>query len=891
MNLNCTQTVNGRLLASIGNRALLLVAFLLLNMSSVKAQPIPCPPNLDFETGTFLNWTAYTGTYPGTTGNWNPPAPPVPGRHEITSGTAVDPYGGFPVVAPGGGTYSLKLGNDGTGAQCERLRYYIHVPNNSNNYSFIYRYAVVFEDPGHPVTQQPKFVIQAYDSATGQLVPCSDKLYVAGSGVPGFSTSPVGNQVRYLPWTSGSVNLSGQAGKTIIVDFETYDCSLSGHFGYGYVDMISCGTYNAVIAACALSGGGLTLAAPPGYQTYQWYTPNWTQIATGQIVNNVPPPNPASFFYVVLVPFAGVGCADTLQTNLVADITLDITSDTVCYKGGDPVQINTNIGGGIPPLSIQWTGPGLSCYDCPNPISTTTGNPFYTVRVTDSNGCYRQDTIEFIESNFTMSAGDSFITCIGTPVQLNASVHPGTGNYIYNWSPNTGLSNANALTPAFMPSINTLGTETYILTVDSGVCRKVDSITITTLPNDFNLFDTAVCKGVVFQVGATGHPAFTYSWSPTIGLLDSTVINPFVNIDTTRVYTVTASYPTCPNIVKSVTIDVQPVPVVHLGPDTSKCQWDIFPVNAGVSPGWYQNYTYTWAPHPGLSSHSIPNVLFTGQQDAGLFLTVTTPAGCSGDDSLNIIVYQGDFASITPLDTTVCPNSSVALHVTGGVAYDWSPSIYLDDSTIATPVSFPVTDVDYVTVVVDVHGCKDTVYSSIHVQSEALVSLPDSVEIYPDEQVQMNPGGNALYYQWWPPVGLSAPAGVVPTRIANPVASPEVNTRYYVQATTESGCTILDSIDVIVKNESVLDVPNAFTPGSVPNDILRIVRRGSATLKSFRIYNRWGAKVFETTNIDEGWDGRLNGQPQPMGVYVYMIEAVTKSGRTVAKQGNVTLIR
>jgi hypothetical protein len=49
--------------------------------------------------------------------------------------------------------------------------------------------------------------------------------------------------------------------------------------------------------------------------------------------------------------------------------------------------------------------------------------------------------------------------------------------------------------------------------------------------------------------------------------------------------------------------------------------------------------------------------------------------------------------------------------------------------------------------------------------------------------------------------------------------------------------------------------------------------------------------MFETTNIDEGWDGNYKGNPQPMGVYIYMVDAVTNSGRRFTKQGNVTLIR
>jgi gliding motility-associated-like protein len=96
---------------------------------------------------------------------------------------------------------------------------------------------------------------------------------------------------------------------------------------------------------------------------------------------------------------------------------------------------------------------------------------------------------------------------------------------------------------------------------------------------------------------------------------------------------------------------------------------------------------------------------------------------------------------------------------------------------------------------------------------------------------------------------------------------------------------------VLVKPESLLDVPNAFSPGSQPNGTIKVERRGIATLNSFRIFNRWGTKVFETNDINQGWDGRFNGEPQPMGVYVYIVEATTNTGRRFTKQGNITLIR
>jgi gliding motility-associated-like protein len=75
------------------------------------------------------------------------------------------------------------------------------------------------------------------------------------------------------------------------------------------------------------------------------------------------------------------------------------------------------------------------------------------------------------------------------------------------------------------------------------------------------------------------------------------------------------------------------------------------------------------------------------------------------------------------------------------------------------------------------------------------------------------------------------------------------------------------------------------------NNEFKIIKRGIANLNYFRIFNRWGNMVFETTNIDEGWDGTYKGVPQNIGVFVYQVQAVTQSGKIFTKQGNVTLLR
>ena len=140
-------------------------------------------------------------------------------RHTIETG-GTDPYGGFPKVAPGGGTYSVRLGNNGTGAQAERLIFsFIVGPEDTN---FIYKYAVVFEDPGHPENEQPYFELQILNSQN-QIISCGQQHYTAASNIPGFINA--GGMVWYKPWTTVGIRLANYVGQPVTVIVTNADCS------------------------------------------------------------------------------------------------------------------------------------------------------------------------------------------------------------------------------------------------------------------------------------------------------------------------------------------------------------------------------------------------------------------------------------------------------------------------------------------------------------------------------------------------------------------------------------------------------------------------------------------------------------------------------------------
>lgn len=109
-------------------------------------------------------------------------------------------------------------------------------------------------------------------------------------------------------------------------------------------------------------------------------------------------------------------------------------------------------------------------------------------------------------------------------------------------------------------------------------------------------------------------------------------------------------------------------------------------------------------------------------------------------------------------------------------------------------------------------------------------------------------------------------------------------------ATSEFGCA--DSVcELFNLNNYAVDVPNAFSPnGDAQNNILYVKGQGVETV-DFRVYNRWGEKVFETDNMNVGWDGTYKDEPQPVEAYGYYLKAVFFNGEIVEKKGNVTLLR
>jgi gliding motility-associated-like protein len=123
------------------------------------------------------------------------------------------------------------------------------------------------------------------------------------------------------------------------------------------------------------------------------------------------------------------------------------------------------------------------------------------------------------------------------------------------------------------------------------------------------------------------------------------------------------------------------------------------------------------------------------------------------------------------------------------------------------------------------------------------------------------------------------------------IATPYLTTTYYPTLIAPSGCIGRDTVLVIVNFEEIVEVPSAFSPnGDGLNDRLYVKGIGIVSI-DFKIFNRYGQLVYTGTDIEEGWDGTLNGEPLNQGVFVYTLEFNLINGQSGERSGNVTLVK
>jgi gliding motility-associated-like protein len=212
----------------------------------------------------------------------------------------------------------------------------------------------------------------------------------------------------------------------------------------------------------------------------------------------------------------------------------------------------------------------------------------------------------------------------------------------------------------------------------------------------------------------------------------------------------------------------------------------------------------------------------------------------------------------------------------------------LSNSSISNPVASPQTTTNYSVQITDtVCNHTSTLSTTVTVLPLPTVKASKSNDLDCSNDVSQLAATGAAQYSWFPSNTLNN-AG-----IADPIARPTVLTIYIVKGIDANGCANYDSVTVNItgNNKSGYFMPSAFTPNNDGNnDCYRIRYWGVIEELDFGIYNRWGERIFHTSNPNDCWDGTYKGEKQNPDVYVYLITAKTTCGK-VFKKGTFVLIR
>ncbi len=540
----------------------------------------------------------------------------------------------------------------------------------------------------------------------------------------------------------------------------------------------------------------------------------------------------------------------------------------------------------IPSEDPSWTSPGTICetngtVDLSTMINGTpggtwsgtgvTGNTFdptglsgnisvtYTVGIVPCVGAESNDII--VNPDVDPTWTEPLNLCEGSAdVDLDALV---TGTAGGTWS-GTGVTGN-----MFDPSA---GTSNVTYTVGTAPCEETLSLLInvdvtpdpswTTLslcssaaPFDLNAQITGDVGGVWSGTGITGSV-----FDPSGGAQDIT-------------YTVTTG--ACSdNLMQTITVGE---PQVDVAVNNISC----FGLSDGgctaTVTGGSGNYTYAW--NPGGQTTASAGGLTAGDHTVTV---VDLDLGCSTDVTVTVVEPAAITSTMTGQGACAPDFGTASVFASGGVggfSYVWNNSPSTDMTAINLDSAM------HVVTITDNNGCtkEDSILIQIF-QAPSVNTYPDAIIDY-GQCVSLGAVG-ANVYNWEPEYQLDC------SDCQTPMACPEVTTTYCVTGVGSNGCPATNCMKVTVEIVcGDVFVPSGFSPNDDgENDELCVY---SPCLQAFSIsiYNRWGEKVFLSSDKGDCWDGTWKGKQLNPAVFVYVLEGELINGEIVVQKGNISLVR
>lgn len=683
-------------------------------------------------------------------------------------------------------------------------------------------------------------------------------------------------------------------------------------------------TSNALAQNCApFTFNGTT--TQPNTNVVNWYFSNPFSTDTTRVGNTASHiftvPGTYTIRQIVINQY---GCSDTTKTFVNVIETPEakfLLSDTlICTPGKLVNAVNQTTYTALDVVDYKWLVNGFvqansrnfsNNYTASINITTAVVNTIQLIS-TNSFGC--TDTADAkltiqpkAQPNFTTNVSTG---CVPLSISLN---NTSTYANIFKWYINNVLVSTDSLPinqTLILPSTN----YTIKLVSDHRLGCGVDSMLkpITTFSKPqaaIRVSNRTSCTGILNVQfndlsSVVGSTITGWIWNFGNGA-NSSIPNP------NYTYTIAGQYTA--NLVatdaRGCKSDTAFVTLKNFGKPTSRFSVNNVCINANIAPinlsslGYgstaFTLYQWNWG-DGNISTGLSPTHSYSIEGNYTIRLVTTSDSSCVPDTAVFPIKVIGKpKASFSVVSNCINVNTrfidqSIFGFADNGIGtYNWNFGNGNFSASANPTTTFNTTGVYPVRLIVAGSLCptlKDTIDKLITVyRGRTSITYP-RIETVRNSSTPLQSQSGGVNYLWSPSIGLSN------TQIQNPMATYDATApniiNYNIAITDTVGCTVIDKQEVWIFNQPDVLVPTAFTPnGDGANDVLLPFYVSINRLLYFRVYDRWGKQIFETSQIGKAWDGTQNGKPMPMDTYVWVAEAVSKEGTKIMRKGNITLVR
>lgn len=697
---------------------------------------------------------------------------------------------------------------------------------------------------------------------------------------PDYSVRPLSFSFNNSPYQSDSIF------SNIYAENKTYPISYRDALGCNYNDSVTTTAYPILSASVSMQPnvcigdkiGQISLNVSGGVAPYQ-YSINGGGFQASNTFTNL-----ASGNYTIVVRDSA-NCSITKSVLIPAvsfSFTINIDKSLKCF-GDSNAQFTALLTGSTPSYSFQ-----NGAYSAVNSWSNLKAG-MYNVKIKYNTSCVIDTNITITQPqklNNTLTKTDNL--CFGQKMGTITAV-PSGGVVPYTFYLNSASKGSQTV-------FNQLGAGAYeVKLIDNNLCEHMQSITI-----DQSAL-LAIQHDTIIQPNCTDKNSGKISISITGGSTPYSIkwstndINIYSRSNLTAgVYKITANDK---NGCKDSTLIVLNAPIsiaLSLNKREMRCYNDTNASLEVITNGGTSPYSYQW--NDGITSairtKLLPNIYY--------LIQVVDALGCK--DTIGYLFKNPPELTLQLKKTdATCYNSTdgqITSIASGGTLKTNSNYLFSIDSGVKQALSYfaNLKPKIYTVRTYDDEECQAETTATILGAPRILISLDSVYSISRlGTTVQLKPTiqGSAgdLHYRWYPSIGLSC------ADCLDPVFNGYVDTytTFYIlynnNKCIDSALTRI-RINHIVTVDSIY-IPTAFSPNgseNIENEMFRVYGNYIASL-NLKVFNRIGEKVFESNDMNIGWDGKYNEEYAPMGVYTYLTRIVLLNNKIIEKNGTVTLVR